>query len=49
MSRRGVGDRCTISLRLPRFYSPRYVEKSALAEGAHRARIRFRRRSRAFD
>ena len=42
-----VGDRCTISLRQPRFYSRADAEKSARSEGANRARLRYRRRERA--
>jgi sulfate/thiosulfate transport system ATP-binding protein len=41
-----VGDRCTISLRQPRFYSRADTEKSAGSESANRARLRYRRRDR---
>jgi sulfate transport system ATP-binding protein len=41
-----VGDRCTISLRQPSIYPRSEAEKSARAEGAHSARIRFRRAGR---
>jgi sulfate transport system ATP-binding protein len=41
-----VGERCTISLRQPRIYPRAEAEKSARAEGAHGARVRFRRHGR---
>jgi hypothetical protein len=41
-----VGDRCTISLRLPRFYSKVETETGA-AERTQRPRLRVRRRPRA--
>jgi sulfate/thiosulfate transport system ATP-binding protein len=41
-----VGDRCTISLRLPRFYSKLEADTGA-AERTHRPRLRVRRRPRA--
>jgi hypothetical protein len=42
-----VGDRCTISLRLPRIYAKAHAERSAGAERPQRLRLRVRRRSRA--
>jgi len=42
-----VGDRCTISLRLPRIYSKTQAEQTSGEEHAHRPRLRARRRHRA--
>ena len=42
-----VGDRCTISLRLPRIYAKADADGTAGAEGPQRRRLRVRRRQRA--